>query len=614
VRWACRCLLWGCLLLWLGVCRAEVVILEPNTQALSLAGEVEVLEDESGNLSLADVRGGRGVFHPAILAHGQLNFGYRNAAIWLKLRLRNETARPDWLLEVAFPSLDRVECYESGRGPGSSLEAQWVSGDRLPFAERPIPHRNFVFPVTVGAGEEREIYLRVVSQGSLTLPLYLWQAESFRQHNQDIYALLSLYYGMLLALGLYNLLLFVALKDRAYLLYVAFVASMAVGQLTLNGLGNQYLWPQWPAWGNVALVVGFNATGLFGALFTRQFLETWRLPNWDRIILALAAGFALACVGPLVVPYRPVAVVTSLLGIGFSCVAVVTALVAVRRGHPGAWLFLMAWLLLLAGVGVMGMRNLAWLPTNILTTYAMQLGSASEMLLLSFALADRINAMRREKEIAQGLALQARMQEVTTLQQVERVLEERVLARTRELADANERLLSQEDMLRHLAHHDYLTGLPNRLLLEDRLEQAILKGMRQQTGVAVLWVDLDAFKPVNDQHGHAVGDEVLCILAERFRGLVRAADTVARLGGDEFVFIIDDLHCREDAFAVADKVVSEAALPVHRGRQCFTVGASVGVAYWPDDSRDPQALLQRADEAMYAAKAAGRSRWVSAAE
>ena len=417
---------------------------------------------------------------------------------------------------------------------------------------------------------------------------------------------------MLLALGLYNLLLFVSLRDRAYLLYVAFVISMAVGQLSLNGLGNQYLWPEWPAWGNLALVVGFNATGLFGALFTRQFLEAWRLPRWDRWILILAAGFALAGLGPLFIPYRVVAVVTSLLGIGFSVVAVLAALVAVRRRHPGAHFFLAAWLLLLCGVGVMGMRNLAWLPTNVLTTYAMQLGSALEMLLLSFALADRINTMRREKEIAQGLALQARMQEVDTLQKVEKVLEERVTARTRELADANDRLLSQEEMLRHLAHHDFLTGLPNRLLLEDRLEQAMLKGMRQQTGVAVLWVDLDAFKPVNDRFGHAVGDEILCALAERFRGLVRAADTVARLGGDEFVFVIADLRGREDAFAVADKVVSEAALPVHRGGQTFSVGASVGVAYWPDDSRDPKALLQRADDAMYAAKAAGRRRWVSA--
>lgn len=386
---------------------------------------------------------------------------------------------------------------------------------------------------------------------------------------------------------------------------------MAVGQLSLNGLGNQYLWPDWPLWGNLALVVGFNATGLFGALFTRRFLETWRLPWVDRLVLVLAAGFAVAGLASVLVSYRVVAVMTSLLGIVFSGTAVIAGVQALRRGHPGARLFMIAWLLLLCGVGVMGMRNLAWLPTNFFTSYAMQIGSVLEMLLLSFALADRITAVRRENELAREQALLARQQELATLHQVEKELESRVEIRTRALADANERLSAQEEMLRHLAHHDALTGLPNRLLLEDRLAQAILKARRMRSGVAVLWVDLDAFKPVNDSYGHGVGDQVLCRLGERFRDIVRAADTVARLGGDEFVFVLDDLHTRADAFGVADKVVAEAARPVLIGEREFCVGASVGVAYWPDDALEPKLLLQQADEAMYAAKAAGRNRWAT---
>ena len=111
---------------------------------------------------------------------------------------------------------------------------------------------------------------------------------------------------------------------------------MAVGQLSLNGLGNQYLWPDWPLWGNLALVVGFNATGLFGALFTRRFLETWRLPWVDRLVLVLAAGFAVAGLASVLVSYRVVAVMTSLLGIVFSGTAVIAGVQALRRGHPGA--------------------------------------------------------------------------------------------------------------------------------------------------------------------------------------------------------------------------------------------------------------------------------------
>lgn len=313
----------------------------------------------------------------------------------------------------------------------------------------------------------------------------------------------------------------------------------------------------------------------------------------------------------MLAPYRAVAMLTSLLGISFAGVAVLVALLALRHAHPGARYFLLAWLFLLLGVAVTGMRNFAWLPTNPLTSHAMQIGSALEMLLLAFALAERINTLRRDKEQAQQQLLVAREQQFVALQKVERTLEGRVAERTRALIDANTRLAGQEAMLRDLAHHDALTGLPNRLLLQDRLEHAIAKAQREHSGVAVLWIDLDHFKPVNDRFGHAAGDGVLKELGQRFRTCLREADTVARLGGDEFVVVLDDLHTREDAYLLADTIVVEAARPLAYGSIEICVGASVGVAYWPEDGRDADAILQQADAAMYQAKSAGRQRWQS---
>lgn len=263
-------------------------------------------------------------------------------------------------------------------------------------------------------------------------------------------------------------------------------------------------------WGNAVFPAAMAATGFFGALFTRSFLETRRTaPGLDKLILVGVAWFAIAAIGPFVLPYRIAAINVSLSGISFSLLAVAGGVLCLMRKGPGAHLFLVAWALLLIGVAVTGARNFGWVPTNALTSYAMQIGSALEMLLLSSALADRINSMRKEKERAQADSLAAKQQMVIALQGSELDLEERVADRTRELADANTRLEESQEALRHLAYHDNLTGLANRALMEDRIAQAIEHARRYDFVVAVLLVDLDRFKPINDSYGHSAGDEVL---------------------------------------------------------------------------------------------------------
>lgn len=577
-----------------------------------VAPHASFLEDQGGVMTVDEVASpaAAGHFQP-VPPGAEVNFGYSAATYWLRFTLDPQADAPaDWLLEVAFPSLDRIEFFV----PSGSAYRKAVAGDLVPFSERPLANRNLVFPLRLAAGKPQTFFLRVASSGSLTVPLQLWQVDAFARHNQNAYAAFALYYGMLLALMLYNLLLYFSVRDRAYLTYVLFVSSMAVGQLSLNGLGNQYLWPEWPAWGNVALPVGFAATGFFGALFTRNFLATGRtVPALDRVILAMVLAFAVSALAPFVLSYRTAAILTSLSGMGFSAIAVVAGFACLSRGHAGARYFLIAWTLLLIGVAMMAMRNLGWLPTNFLTSYAMQIGSALEMLLLSFALADRINGLRREKEQAQSEALAAKQAMLETLRSSERELEARVVARTRELADANNRLRESEAQLQRLAHQDPLTGLANRLLLRDRLDHALDKAARSDTALAVLLIDLDDFKPINDGYGHATGDQVLVQIARRLRQSVRAMDSVARIGGDEFVVLLEDVHSADDIWQVANKLVAELARPVLLDGRSLSVTASVGVAIYPEDGTTPDALLQRADAAMYSAKGGGGHRCLAMA-
>ncbi len=162
------------------------------------------------------------------------------------------------------------------------------------------------------------------------------------------------------------------------------------------------------------------------------------------------------------------------------------------------------------------------------------------------------------------------------------------------------------EQLSQLAYHDGLTGLPNRIRLEDHLQQAIAKARRHRDPLALLFIDLDRFKPINDNHGHAVGDQVLCEVARRLQASLRSADLVARLGGDEFVVLLTTLANHEDCLVVADKLLLTLGETMHIGNLALHVGASIGVARYPESGQDAAELLRQADAAMYQVKLAGR--------
>ena len=398
-----------------------------NATSYSLSHEFSYLIDPSQQLTLDNIAqpATQARFQPLRPVGSGPNFGFDTAAIWLRVTVDAAADAPrTWLLEVAYPPLDHLQLYVPGPGGYAMQEA----GDHLPFASRVVTHRNHVLPVTLAPGEST-LYLRIQSEGAVIAPVTLWQERALWHHDQLAYSGLSLYFGLLIGLLLYNLLLFTSIRDRVYLLYVAFVGGIALYQVSLTGIGLQFLWPGQRWWNIHAPAVGVAMASTFALLFARSFLSSAARTPWiDRLMLMEAAGFQLALGVLFFVSYTVSNHMLSALVLATVVTLMAAGAIGMRNGHPGARNFVIAWTVLLLAAIVQVMHNMGVLPSNALTANAVLYGSALEMVLLSFALADRVNVARRFKQQAQSriAAEQALVQALSTSQeQLKATLKER---------------------------------------------------------------------------------------------------------------------------------------------------------------------------------------------
>lgn len=538
---------------------AGVLVLEDVPDGQRADGYLAVLRDPGGGLDLAGVR--EHAFKPL---PGSASFGFSDDAIWLRLEVRAgrpaaEGTASDWWLEVALPSLDDLRFY----APTASGEyAEIATGELRPFAERPLAHRLFLFPFQLFGSETQTLYLRVRTLDSLAVPIRLWSAEALTGRMVEESLWLGISYGIILGMLIYNGFLWIALRDQLYGFYLLASLTSLLVILELNGHAHQFLWPDnlWLANYQHALVPALHFIAL--TLWARRFLDTPRhAPRFDLALRAilLAAGGMLVLVA--LERYRLANQLAFWVGISMTLLVMVVTIRVVWRGYRPARLFLLAQIAPLLGALLTVVRALGLLPDSTWVEHGFQIGVSVEVMLFSLALARRIELLRREK---------------------------------------------QEALQR--AETDPLTGLLNRAGLFERGNALLDRG----TPGALLLVDLDHFKPVNDQLGHAAGDMVLTQVARRLRALVRAGDDlVARVGGDEFVLVLRGMRECAAAGVVADKLLESLTAPIDTPWGAARVGASIGIALTEECGGDPtlDGLLRQADHAMYGAKREGRNRW-----
>lgn len=379
---------------------AGAVEFDEATRHLPLGKVMQVYEDRDGSASIAQVSAP--IFASRFRTHREdvLNAGYSTSVFWLKVDLHyvaSADALPrQWLLELAYPPMDHIELYL----PGSDGEFRLAqrTGDALPYDSRQIRQNNYLFELPLQPGQSTTAYLRLHSQGSLQAPLALWSAEAYMEDQPTRLYVLGMIYGVLLVMAVYNLFIYLSVRDVSYLYYILYIASFGLYQVSVNGAGVAYFWPDSPWWANAATPLFIGAAGLFGCQFARHFLQLGKISRGlDRLLQFLMLGGVLVMVLSVSMRYGIALRMATVLALLFTVSIFAAGLYAWVRGLRVARWFIIAWTAFLLGGLVNTLMVLGYLPNLFITMYSSQLGSALEVALLSLALADRINSMREQQ-------------------------------------------------------------------------------------------------------------------------------------------------------------------------------------------------------------------------
>ncbi len=524
------------------------------------ADEIRYLIDE-GNTSIEEMmQKPADAFLP--YAQGKMGFGFTAQAYWLRIVVTNESAQnQEKVIAFDYPTLDTISMYETQAG---TVIAQERYGDIVPNT-RTQTLQIFFHTTTIAPQETKIYYARVTTQGSMILELSIDELQNFYPKMLTEHIGHFLYYGITLGLLIYNLFLFIGLKERTFFYYVMFHFWFVVVQISINGFGTWLLWGEW-LWLNTFLTpFGMVLASLFGALFAHHFLSLTH-----RFLRVVVLVNAVALLAPFVASFGQ----ATILAIFVSSLTVILMLgVAmyelVRGGNQQAKYFLIAWGGLLVGILLLNFKNSGLLPINFVTSYGSQLGAVFEMLLISVALIRKYNAL----------------QESLTKQAV--------------LLDQQEAYSAK---LLHQSRTDPLTGVYNRRYFFEKLTQT------PPTHGLFLMMDLDYFKAINDTHGHDAGDAALIAFAHHVAAQLPKEAIFCRFGGEEFVaFVPYDTH--DTPLKLAQHLVDTTPEIRLEKFPSVHLHVTIGVALCQAPI-DIDSALKNADTALYRAKVAGRNRVV----
>jgi diguanylate cyclase (GGDEF)-like protein len=513
-----------------------------------LADSLDLLEDRVGDLDVTAVSTAPADARFISARLESTNIGFSTAAWWVRLKVGNPADSNRLVyLRQDYPLIDSVDLYQP-TADGWQLHS---TGDRKPFSSRDVEHKDFLFPLTLPARSETTFYLRYSSQGPVDINLSLLDPTTLAGEVGREQLAYGLYFGCVFMLLVWSGLVFLAVRDVAFLAYFAYVATFGLYMLVNTGFAFQYFWPDSPRWANSSLIVLLNATIITALQFSLTILRaqdyTPRLFIVARVLQVLAlVAITLVPVFSYAAVVRPV---TALILVSV-CFMIALGVISLLLGSRPARFYVMAWGAFLCFSVVFLLKNYGLVPHTFFSQHSWQVGALLEMILLSMTLSGRMSE------------------------------------------------------LQHQSRTDPLTLLGNRRQFDVMLPAEFDRSCRNGQPLSLLVIDIDQFKLYNDLHGHAQGDEAVKIVAQALRKHARKPYIACRYGGDEFCAILPGTSDASAGVlaerlraAVQHSLTGEETVTVSIGYACHASGRFESAVK----------LFEAADAALYSAKEQGRN-------
>ncbi len=421
---------------------SEPVIIFQNQKQVNIGKQLLVLEDKSNNLKAEDVLISNN-FKPS--EKDIPNMGLTTSSFWIKFFIKNSSNSNVLLLEVATPLIEEIEFYTI---KDQKIIFKEKLGTFYPFYSRKFNSVNYIFELKIPQNQINTYLIKVKSKELLILPITLGSTTSVWDDVVKKDLIFGIYLGVIVVMLLYNLFIYFSVKDKSYIYYVAYILFVGLTQTTLSGYTFKYIWPD-ASWMNNYSVILFSSFGGIAAIeFFKVFLHTKnQIPSLHKGLNIFNFLFIISLV----------LLIWNLNKISFQIVQLTTTIASlyvlfcdyrlIKKGDRAAKFFMLAWSILLLGAIVFILKDYDIVPYNTFTLYAMQIGSGMEVILLSFALADKINILKKEKEESQLKALEILKENEKIVKEQNTMLESRVQARTEELSETLHHLKETQSQL-----------------------------------------------------------------------------------------------------------------------------------------------------------------------
>jgi diguanylate cyclase (GGDEF)-like protein len=522
---------------------------DQSVQETSLTSVIQLLDDPTGKLDIGAVSSSSA--EPGFVAGtpDNTNIGFSTSTWWVRFTLRNTGGAPRLVyLRQDYPLIDSLELFE----PAASGWTRHVTGDRQAFSSRDVKHKDFLFPLTLPPNSERTYFLRFASQGPIDINLTLLGPDSLVEEISREQVAYGIYFGCVLMLLVWSGLVFVAVRDRAFLAYFVYVTAFGIYMTVNTGFAFQYFWPDSPRWANSVLIMLLCLSMIAALNFSVTILRARDFtPHLYRIAQVLMVLGAVALFLTPFVSYAALVKPVAFLIFVSVFFMISLGILSLLAGSRPARYYVMAWGAFLAGSVIFLLKNFGLVPHTFMSQHSWQIGALLEMVLLSMTLSSRMNE------------------------------------------------------LKHQSRTDPLTLLGNRRLFDDRLPIEFTLARDSSRHLSLLVLDIDNFKAYNDKHGHLAGDQAIKLVGAAVRRNARKPVIACRYGGDEFCVILPGTD-GEAAAAIAERLrVNVASARTDELGITISIGyASLADAVFESHEK----LFDAADAALYAAKEGGRNR------